>query len=722
MGTAFAVNMLMWAFHNCRESVLGARWGVVLFLSFAALGCASVPDGRLVVDSISIHGENLVEESDIVEHLATAPSSKFLGLFRGVVYDYSVFDQRTLDRDLERIERFYRARGYYEARVRAARVFEKHGHVRVEIEVDEGSPTKIRSVSIEGVAALSAELQPAITQALASVKTGDTFDEESAARAESLITRVLTDRGYAYARVKRSTVVDVVARQAELSFSLEPGPVCVLGTVSIEGLGGVPEAPVRRALSLAPGSKYSTAEIDSARSTVLDLGVFTLVELTPTLASGPEQPPVIPLVLRVEPAKLRAIQLGGGLEFDQLRSDIHARIGWEHTNFLGGLRKLAVDLRPGVVFFPTRFPSFDRPQYLLPDGKITVAFSQPGFVEARTTGIVRAEYSIYPVLLSPKVDPAASVLGYREFRGMIGLERTLWKLFGLVSYNLQRFVPFTYVGPLDPALSGVTLSYLDLVTQVDFRNDKIEPHKGFLVANDLQIAGGPFFGDARDVRIQPEVRVFLPTTRRSTVALRGVLGFLFPMNYGSTLAANAATGQQPVGVDRASWVQDVQLTYFRAFYSGGPSSNRGYPVRGVGPHGTIPFFTPTLAAQQLAASCDPTQSAYSDARCARPLGGLSLWELSAELRFPIAGAFAGATFCDASDVSPRRLDIRPAYLHLSCGIGLRYGTPVGPVRVDLGYRIPRLQIVGKSDSAVEGDPGTVFGLPIAVALGIGEPF
>jgi outer membrane protein assembly factor BamA len=166
----------------------------------------------------------------------------------------------------------------------------------------------------------------------------------------------------------------------------------------------------------------------------------------------------------------------------------------------------------------------------------------------------------------------------------------------------------------------------------------------------------------------------------------------------------------------------VQLVYLRAFFSGGPNSNRGYALRGVGPHGVVPFFNPDLAALALSQGCDPGGSEEGSARCEQPLGGLSLWEASAELRFPVLGALSGATFCDTSDVSPQQVKLRFDYLHLSCGLGLRYDTPVGPVRADVGVRVPGMQVLGQPDDSLEGNPGTILGLPMAISLGIGESF
>ena len=84
-----------------------------------------------------------------------------------------------------------------------------------------------------------------------------------------------------------------------------------------------------------------------------------------------------------------------------------------------------------------------------------------------------------------------------------------------------------------------------------------------------------------------------------------------------------------------------------------------------------------------------------------------------------AGAFSGAVFTDAADVAPETAQFRFNRPHLSAGLGFRYDTPVGPVRLDVGYRIPHAQAPASPD---EGKPDTTFGLPLAVSFGIGEAF
>ena len=157
-----------------------------------------------------------------------------------------------------------------------------------------------------------------------------------------------------------------------------------------------------------------------------------------------------------------------------------------------------------------------------------------------------------------------------------------------------------------------------------------------------------------------------------------------------------------------------KILFFRGFYAGGPSSNRGYPLRGIGPYDLIPYLSP--AGQTISASgCNPNDSA-----CSLPTGGRTLWEASAEFRIVLSGPLSTALFCDAADVSPFALSIRLDRPHLSCGAGGRYDTPVGPIRLDIGYRIPGAQFFG--DSSFERPPDKFLGIPIALAFGIGEAF
>jgi outer membrane protein insertion porin family/translocation and assembly module TamA len=224
------------------------------------------------------------------------------------------------------------------------------------------------------------------------------------------------------------------------------------------------------------------------------------------------------------------------------------------------------------------------------------------------------------------------------------------------------------------------------------------------------------------------VRTYLPLGKRVTFATRATMGFLLAPNYARDFLSELTSYQNDPTKLPNNYVSDLEKMYFRGFFSGGPNSNRGFPIRGVAPYGDVPFLNPSTAAQQVATNCVP-QGGVVPAGCSSPVGGFTLWELSNELRVKVSGPFATAVFCDMSDVSPNRFNIRPDHPHLSCGVGVRYDTPVGPIRLDIGYRIEGLQVLGsKNDVAAnqkdptEGIVPRLWGLPLAVAFGIGEAY
>ncbi len=690
-------------------------------------GCKTVPEGRSAVNEVQVRGADKLDEGEIKDKIATTESAKLLFLFRGLIFEYSLFDRFVLQRDLARVEAFYRSKGYYDIHARAGRVFHVDDkHVRVEIIVEEGEAVLVGEVHIDGLKGLPLDVIAAANKAAADgLVTNKPFEEETFTKTEGLVRRALSDRGYAYAKVKVDAAVDIVAHKTDIVITVTPGIPCTFGAVTIEGLGALPDKQIRRTIDIKPGTPYSEQELDDAQQALLDLGIFASVELKPDMPETAEAPnpmasPAIAIRVTLEPSRLRTLRLGGGFEFDSLKTDVHGIIGWENKNFLGGLRTFSVQFRPGVVFYPTRVSNLVAPTHPLPEERLRLEFKQPSSIEARTAFFERPEFNVYPVLINPNAPKDAPVLGYGEFRNAIGLERSVWKFFGSLSHNTQVAYPFIYLPPKDPTLSLVVISYPQLDTTFDFRDDKTHPRKGIYVSNTLQVASAIFGSDATDFKVQPEVRGYVPIHKKLVWATRAAGGFIEAPNYGDVVTNGPSSGLRQGSEART---KDYQLSYFRGFFSGGPNSNRGYPLRGIGPQDIVPFLTPQSEAGKVDTECtgDPTTGTPPPPRCRTPTGGFTLWELSTELRFNLTGPLSGAAFCDASDVSPQVNSLRFGHLHLSCGVGGRYDTPAGPIRLDIGYRIPGLQVIGGL-TPDERDPDLLFGIPIAVSIGIGEAY
>jgi outer membrane translocation and assembly module TamA len=693
------------------QSMVQGFRALALLVPLALCGCYTVPEGRAAIYGLNVRAVDAktpdIDTSDLEELLATTPSPKFLSLFRGIVYDYTLLERGTLQRDLARVEAYCRARGYYEARARAGRIhYPTRNHVRVEILVEVGEPILTAVPTILGVHDLPRRELKAVTRAVSSkLVVGDPFDQERFDESKADLLRALTARGYAYADVKSEALIDVVAHKASVVFTVTTGPSMRFGAIEIQGLGDLSPSPVRAVMRFAEGDRYDGDAIETARQAILDLGVFAAVDIVPKLDEANDD--LVPIQVTVEPSRLRNVRVGAGIEFDVLRADVHGLFGWEHRNFFGHLRVFSVDTRPGLVFYPLRVNNLTAPTQLLPENRLRIEVRERGLFNTRATGFVRPQVDIYPVLIDPNPKNDAPVLGYGEARLGVGADATFWRLYVALSHNIQGAFPFSYRGPLDDTLTVIALSYPELLVQLDLRDNRIHPKKGVLMGVGLQTAGGPFLGDADDVKVSPEIRGYMPLGKHVVFAARAGLGLLFPRNYGQAVSGNAAA------LSPRDRTRDYQITFFRGLFSGGPNSNRGYPPRGISPYGNVGFLTPEGERLRRNEDCAVD--------CRVPTGGFSQWEASAELRFPIVLPFSGAVFCDAADVSPKVAVLRFSHLHLSCGLGARYDTPVGPVRVDVGYRIPGLQVQGGL-SPDERAPQNLFGVPIALAVGIGEAF
>lgn len=698
---------------DVREFVVRALL-MVLLLGSAA--CTALPEGKSSIDAVDVRGTDLGSEAE--DKIATRPTTRFLGLFKGVFYEYEVFDRYVLERDLLRVERFLKSRGYYDARVRAAEVVPLgEGKVRVQIDVQEGEAVRVARIDVVGLEGLPPKVVKEATYAIRdNVKEGEPLDEEAFEKSGDSLVKALTDRGYARAKIEREAEIDLPNHRAFLKYSVAPSSACRFGPIRFEGLEkDLPEGPLRLVLGFKEGDPYSTEVMDDAEQSLLDLGVFVAADINADTSGSSD---VIPVTVRVEVGKLKAVLLGVGAEFDTSRTDLHVQAGWSHLNLFGGLRNFEVKAQPGVVLYPLRTNNLVSPEHYLPTLQTRATLKRPAFFEAKTTGILDTRLRVLPELRPLGAGQTdVNVPGYTEIGASPGLSRPFGKVFVNPLYNASYYIPFDYVNASPVQRDPLFVSYVDLFAYLDLRDDATKTKKGFYFQNSLQFAGGIFGGDANDIRVDPEARGFIPFSRRVTLALRGSVGFLFPSNYGKLARANANGETIAQGAEK-NLARDYQIYYVRSFFSGGASSNRGYPYNGVSPYAVVPYLNPSQSASSSCAA--ELRSTDRNLDCQVPTGGLSNWEATIEPRFDVVGPFSLVTFCDASDVSPDTLNLRFNRPHLSCGGGARYDTPVGPIRLDIAYRIPGVQVPGQSDG--EGNPGKILGVPLGIAFGIGEAF
>jgi outer membrane protein assembly factor BamA len=257
-----------------------------------------------------------------------------------------------------------------------------------------------------------------------------------------------------------------------------------------------------------------------------------------------------------------------------------------------------------------------------------VNFIQPHFLSPRNRAIVN--FRQY------REDEDTFLLNATRFNPRI--ERAFSKyLTGFVAYRLEYDRLDRVAAATIRALGGIEdrglLSGPSVGLIYDTSNDPFNPTRGEVVTFSLDQAGKIWGGRFNFIKGTLEGKKYLSLGWETVLASRLKIGLA-----------------DPLGSAR-------NFPLFERFFSGGDKSVRGFARRRLGP---------------LSPSDDP-------------LGGLSLIEGSFELRRPIWGSLGGDIFLDFGQVSTRSFDVPIDRLRFASGFGFSYQTPVGPLRLDIGF-------------------------------------
>jgi outer membrane protein insertion porin family/translocation and assembly module TamA len=292
--------------------------------------CSAVDLSGCAVDRIAIENNEALTDDELLARIATAETGgvlegiPILGALDALTVEYERFDRFVVERDLARIERLYRAKGYYEARVRTGRVrrLDRHapGDVRtarigVEIVVEEGPPVRPEVIPTEFVTPLdgsppSPEAIELAANLVDRFRDDATFTEARYEEVRAAIERALAERGHAYARVVGRADIDLRAHVAYVSYRVDPGPPCTIGRVTFAPLGALSEREeqLRDALGFEAGDTYSPKRLEDAEAALSNLGVFGSVAIRAERAALPplDPRPASPQPLPASPQPLPA--------------------------------------------------------------------------------------------------------------------------------------------------------------------------------------------------------------------------------------------------------------------------------------------------------------------------------------------------------------------------------------------------------------------------------
>ena len=701
---------------------LGARYGygrtpwVALFLIWTSgilVGCATIPKGQYGVKRIEWIGTKKMDERALESCLVTRErdrvrvllglsspscgkppfdsSSPTLDLWTLPWTDWPIYDPAIFDVERERIERWYHARGYYDAKVKDVRTYvgdqfvdsnECHGagsdcELKLVVELTEGSATYVDAVEIKSDTPLPPKLLDQLRKEL-SLRRGKRLDEVDYESDKAVLSQRLIEASYARSQVTGQVSVDRNRRTAYVEYRLSPGPECVFGDFKVEGLqSDVPVHLLIEAANIPKGERYEQDVVDDAQRALFGLNVFSSVRI-----ERRGEGKIVDLVAVVQRGRVTQLSAGFGLMSGTLtRStsveteppipqwDLHLSGTYDNRNFLGGLRRLRIEERPRAIFlgqFPRLPAGGPRPGNL-----ISVRFEQPATFERRTKLVAAAGWDFGP-------DPFIGFFRH-DISTKLGLERPFWHehLLGriAVGHDLYDITD----GMVGEGFSSYRLPYLEQQLIVDLRNDARRPSLGvyfsFLIQEASKLGG---YGSWDYVRIVPDLRAYVPLPLSIVLAARFALGMLLIAEDSGSL------------LDQYSERLGPNAYRMRG---GGSASNRGFSAGTLG------------------------DSRY---------GGTRRFEGSIELRIPLGEQFGLVAFGDIGNVSdpgtndqgrPNHGNFGFNHLNAATGFGLRLFTVLGAIRFDAGWRIPGLQTLG-----VRNDGITFGAWPSAMHLTIGEAF
>lgn len=307
-----------------------------------------------VVGTIEFEGNAHFSSGDLKKKILTRERSR-LRPWRARPY----FDPAMIERDLERLTRFYEAEGYFLAHFDLDwSQTEENGRAVVDlrIEILEGPRARVSSVEIETV---STARPTAVPLPEIAIVEGEPFLELDYQAAQIGLRRAYLNRGYAHVEVERSARVSVDRLEVDVLYRVDPGREARFGSTQVTGLVDVDPEVVLRELQYASGDAFSLERIEESTRRLKALKLFSLVSID--WDPDPSEDDLVPIRIAVRERSPREIALSVGYSTEE---EARVRGRWRHRNWLGGARTLTLRAKyssivrgADIIFAQPHFPS-----------------------------------------------------------------------------------------------------------------------------------------------------------------------------------------------------------------------------------------------------------------------------------------------------------------------------------------------------------------------------
>jgi outer membrane protein insertion porin family len=591
---------------------------------------------KVEVKEVRFVGNANVPAADLQKVMQTRP-----GGLLSFLSDAGTYREEALERDLQAIQAVYLDRGYVTVKVGDPSVALSPDKrlIYVTIPIEEGERYTIGKIAFEGQLL---DQEPKLRRILRT-RSGATFSRADVAGDIFALGDVYKDLGHAYANVTPLTATDPERRILDLTFEVQPGKVVSFERIEIVGNEKTRDKVIRRELRIYEGERFSGTALRVSRQRVNALGFFESADITTRPGSADDK---IVAVVEVKERPTGTFQIGAGFSSYEnfiLTGQI------SQQNFFGWGQTLSLQVQWSKV----------RQLY-------QVQFVEPYFLDTRWTfafDLYRTE-AIYTTFTRQSV--GGSVTWGYELSGLAPWWRFARRLEDMrlfSTYTLERVdVTAASLASLSQRqFDAGTTSSVRLSLQWDKRDNRLFPSRGFFVSLASEfapplLAPEAIFGN--DVilfsRYSLDTRYYHPIWRGLVARAKLTLGLI------------------------RDWDANHPVPISELFYVGGINSVRGYRYLSISP-----------VEPQRTTGNDPGFTTEDVA-----VGGDKQVILNFELEFPLfaEAGIRGVVFSDFGNSFARGQYSDPAVslsLYKSVGFGIRWFSPIGPLRFEWGFPLDR---------------------------------
>jgi len=486
------------------------------------------------------------------------------------------------------------------------------------------------------------------------------------------------DRGFRVAAVGIKPIFSADGQQVTLSVEISEGPQITVADIQVIGNTSVSASTILEEMTLKVGDPFGEEARLESQQRVNALGLFrrATVDEAPRLPGETKTH----VIVTVEEAPARTISAGGGVDAGRLTRTTddgsqedyvavspRAFIAFQRRNLFG--RNTSIDLFARAALKPTSDPSNparDGHGFGFIEYRTLAAYHERRFLgtnaDLQISGQV--EQGLRPTFNFKHASATAEAL--RKLRPRL-LVSARYSLDFSDVFNAR--IPPDQQLVIDRLFSQVRLSIVSTSLVSDRRNDPVAPSHGTYATADLEVAGraiGSEIGYAKTF-LQGSLFQSLTKSRRFVFAGRAELGLA--QGFARLATVTDANGQPVLGPDGNPVVVKVDdLPASQRFFAGGSTTVRGFQLDRLG-----------------------VSEVLDDAGLSN--GGNGLVIFNAEVRALVGKLFGRnfgvAGFTDVGNIFKNAADVDLSRLRGTGGFGLRYDSPIGPIRTDFGYKFTR---------------------------------